>query len=119
MSDSTLDYSVAEHDKICLVTINETKIDTLVAPGLKTELLKLIAGGWKYVILNLEKVESIDSSGLGAVTFGKRQMNDVGGILGLCCMQNKVLTMMKITKLDRVFSIYENAEEGLSRITLE
>jgi len=116
MEEIQLNFTMKEFGKVCVITINEPRIDTLKAPELKTELLRIIAGGWKYVLLNLMNVQAVDSSGLGSITFGKRQLNEVGGALGLCCLQDKVLSLMRIAKLDRVFKIYATESEGLERI---
>ncbi len=116
MSEPQISYAIHEHDTVCILEIKEKRIDSLIAPAFKTELLRLIASDWKYILVNLENVDAIDSSGLGALTFGQRQLNEVNGSIALCCPKEKVATLFRISKLDRVFSIYDTSDEGLREI---
>ena len=116
MSEPQFDYSVSQFDDVFVVKIHEPRLDTSLAPIFKTELLRLIAGGTKKILVNLEEVKSIDSSGLGSLTFGRRQMDEIGGEISVCCLQDKVLTLFRIAKLERVFSIFDTQEQGLETI---
>lgn len=116
MSESHFDYSVSQKDDVYIIAIHDPRLDSSKAPRFKTELLRVIAGGAKKVLVNLADVESIDSSGLGILTFGRRQMDDNDGTLSVCCLQKKVMTLFNIAKLDRVFSVFDTVEEGLKNL---
>lgn len=113
MSEAQFDYSISRQADISIMQVNEVRLDSAKAPVFKTELLRLIAAGTKKILVNLEKVKSIDSSGLGALTFGKRQLDEIGGEMSVCCVQEKVLSLFRIAALDRVFAIYDTVEDAL------
>ena len=113
MSESHFDYSISQKGKVHIIAIHDPRLDSTKAPRFKTELLRVIAGGAKNVLVNLRDVETIDSSGLGILTFGRRQMDENGGTLSVCCLQDKVLTLFNIAKLDRVFSVFDTEEDGI------
>jgi len=113
MSEAQFDYSLSRQADISIMKVNEVRLDSAKAPVFKTELLRLIAAGAKKILVNLEKVKSIDSSGLGALTFGKRQLDEIGGEMSVCCVQEKVLSLFRIAALDRVFAIYDTVEDAL------
>lgn len=116
MSESHFDYSVSQKGEVYIIVIHDPRLDSTKAPRFKTELLRVIAGGAKKVLINLRDVETIDSSGLGILTFGRRQMDDNGGTLSVCCLQDKVLRLFNIAKLDRVFSVFDTEEEGVKNL---
>lgn len=113
MSESSISLEKSESGNKTVVTLNEHRLDSLKAPALKTEILKLISDGANNVLLNLENVVTIDSSGIGSLTFAKRQLETSEGSLSLCSLQDKVSTVIKIAKLDEVFDIYDNLEDGI------
>lgn len=113
MTEAQFDYSLSRKAGTSIINVNELCLDSGKAPVFKTELLRLIAAGTKKILVNLEKVKSIDSSGLGALTFGKRQLDEIGGEMSVCCVQKKVLSLFRIVALDRVFAIYDTVEDAL------
>lgn len=104
---------------LTLVRLKEKVFNSSKAPQMKTEFLKLISEGAQNILVNLENVETIDSSGLGSFNFGKRQLNNLGGDLKLCCLQSKAVNLLKISKLDRVYKIYDSEEEGIRKFFSE
>ena len=117
MSELPLKYSTNIVNDVLVMYLEEERIDSSKAPSFKTELLKLIAGNNKRILVCLKNVESIDSSGLGSLTFGHRQIGETGGSLAVCCTRPKVQTLFNIAKLERVLSIYETEEEGIEGLT--
>ena len=113
MSEAQFDYSLTRQSDTSIIKVNELRLDRSKTPVFKTELLRLIASGSKKILVNLEKVNSIDSSGLGALTFGKRQLDEIGGEISVCCLQEKVLSLFRIAALDRVFPIFDTVEDAL------
>jgi len=101
-------------DNGTVVRIKEKKIDSSIAPTLKTEFLKLLGDGHNKILVNLEQVKYMDSSGIGALLFGQRQMQSAEGSLKLANVSDQVMSMIKIAMLDRVFEIFDSEEEGLN-----
>ena len=78
---------------------------------MKEKLLSLLADGEiKNLLFNLSSVKSIDSSGLSSLLFGRRQISDRNGKCFLINPQPKVVSLLKIARLDSVFDSF--ADEG-------
>ena len=68
----------------------------------------------KRVLFNLEKMEHVDSSGLGALVSVLQWMNGNGGVIKLCCLQPRPKIVFDITKVCRIFDIYATEAEALA-----
>jgi len=118
MSDVHFNYTYNEHDGIHILQLREERITSVTAPSLKTEFLRIVAAGCKQILVDMSHVKTIDSSGLGALTFGKRQIEEVEGAFAICCLQDKVMSLFRIAKLEMVFEIYESEEEALKKFVV-
>lgn len=65
----------------------------------------LLRDGHVELVLDLNKLGFLDSSGLGALISARRRTYAAGGGLTLVCDDNQVLRVLEITNLDRVFRI--------------
>ena len=92
------------------VTLGETNRQ------LHTALRELVMNGTNRIILNLEKVRTIDSSGLGEIVAGFTTLKTNGGSLVLVNMPTKVMDVMTITKLYTVFDVFETEREALTHL---
>ena len=70
----------------------------------------------KKVVVNLEKVSYVDSSGLATLVEILKKTRSQGGALGLAGMSEKVKSLFEITKLDRLFKIYPNQDEAVLQV---
>jgi anti-sigma B factor antagonist len=64
------------------------------------------------VVLDLGKVQILDSSGLGAILWCKRQLDALGGGLRLCRMQRPVRVLVETMRMHRVLDIADTPEEA-------
>lgn len=74
---------------------------------------RLVAENKQNILLNLAKVNVIDSSGLGEIVAAYSTVAANGGSLKLINLSDRVTDVMTITKLYTVFDIYGSEEEGL------
>ena len=65
-------YSIDKKETYTIITIDEKKLDTTVAPDLKSEFVKLNAEGINNLILDLGNVKYTDSSGLSSILIANR-----------------------------------------------
>ena len=68
----------------------------------------------KQIVFNLQKMEHVDSSGLGALVSILQWVNSNGGALKLCCLQPRPKIVFDITKVHRIFEIYSTEAEALA-----
>ena len=90
------------------------RLDAVVAPDLKSRLKEVVAGGHVRVIVDLEDVSFIDSSGLAALVSGFRVAREAGGTVKLAGLNEQTMMVFKLTRLDRVFEIHPDAKDAIS-----
>ncbi len=109
-------YSVEKEEKYCLFKLNEGKLDTTVAPSLKSEFLTIGAEGIKNLILDLSDVKYTDSSGLSAILVGNRIFGENGGVFILSGLNDHVMKLITISQLDKVLNILPTVEESVDAV---
>ena len=100
-----------------ILFIKEERIDAHNSGELKEAVLHLIEQGEVNIIVQLEHVRFIDSSGLGALLSGYKNAAAKSGKLTLANMQQQVLSMFELTRLNRVFDIYADLNEAFDSET--
>jgi len=94
----------------------EGEVDVYTAPRVKSRLIDLVDEGKFQIIVNLEAVDFMDSSGLGVLVGGLKRVKPHDGGIAIVCTKDKILKIFKITGLTKVFSIYSSTEEALQSI---
>jgi anti-sigma B factor antagonist len=102
--------SKTKRGSVSVFTPQLKKIDASVAVEFKNKLLEFVNNGETRFVLNLEHVEFIDSSGLGALVSVFKGAGP-GGEIKLCAVRESVRSILELTRLDRVFAIH-TSEEG-------
>jgi len=102
---------------ISVLTINEERIDAHNSGELKEYLLQMIEQGEKHIIVQLEHVRFIDSSGLGALLSGNKNIIAKSGKFALSNIQQQVMSMFELTRLNRVFEIYTDLNDAVKTET--
>jgi anti-sigma B factor antagonist len=90
------------------------EIDVYTAPKLRESLIELVSEGSYNVVVNLEDVDFLDSTGLGVLVGALKRVKAHDGTLSLVCTQDKILKIFKITGLTRVFDIHDSVDEATS-----
>ena len=90
------------------------EVDLSTAPALRSKLEKLIDGGARQLIVNLEPVTFMDSSGLSVLVSAFKAMQEADGRIALVCTNPAISKIFTITGLDRVLAIHPSMAEALS-----
>ena len=109
-------FAVDKHEKYILVKLNESKLNSLVTPQLKSELILMNAEGQRNIILDLSQVKFADSSGLSSLLVGHRLCKNANGLFILTNLCEAVSRLITISQLDSVLSIVPGTEEALDLI---
>ena len=109
-------YTVDKKEQYSLIRLHEEKLDSSIAPGLKSELITIHAEGVKNIILDLGEVKYTDSSGLSALLVGNRVVQENGGIFILASLSDHTTKLIKISQLDSVLNILPTVEEGVDAV---
>ena len=94
---------------IALVQLNG-RLDAQTSPEAKTTLQELVDGGQRKIIIDLEQVLFIDSSGLVALVSGLRLARKENGSIVLSGVQPQAQVVFQLTMLDRIFTIQPTVE---------
>lgn len=97
-----------------LVVYLEGRLDVSVANDLEEELNRIIEQeNQKHLVLNMEKVEYMSSSGFRACISTLRKLNAKDGTLKLCAIRPSVKRIFDVIELTSLFDIYETEPEAL------
>jgi len=89
-------------------------LDLESAPALTAELSKQL--GARPVLLDLDRIEFMDSSGLGALVGAHKEAVASGGALLLAAPGPRVQRILKVTKLNEVFAVYETVDQAVASL---
>ena len=107
-----------EKQKACMVVkVNSEKLDSLIAPELKAELVNINSDGAKNIIIDLSDTRYCDSSGLSAILVGNRLCKNAGGMLVLTGLKEAVKKLIVISQLDTILHTALTVDEGVSLIS--
>ena len=90
------------------------EIDVYTAPKLRDKITELVANGVYDIIVDMEAVEFLDSTGLGVLVGGLKKVRAHDGKLELVCTQDRLLKIFRITGLAKVFVIHDSADGALA-----
>lgn len=85
-----------------------------ISSKFKEEILSKIDEGNENVVVDLSVCEFVDSSFLGALVAGLKKATMKSGDLKIVGLKPPVKAMFELTRLYRIFDIYDNQEEALS-----
>jgi anti-sigma B factor antagonist len=108
-----LGIDVSKVDSHAVVSVSG-EIDVYTAPKLREKLIELVSEGTYDVVVDLEKVDFLDSTGLGVLVGALKRVKAHDGSLSLVCTQDKILKIFKITGLTKVFPIHSSVDEATS-----
>ncbi|MEZ4883698.1 MAG: STAS domain-containing protein [Chitinophagales bacterium] len=112
-------FALDKKDSYTVFSLLESKLNTLVAPDLKTELTILHNEGIRNIILDLEKVSFVDSSGLSAILVGNRLCSRSGGSLIVAAIADNVNRLFKISQLDSVLTIIASVQQARDYVMMQ
>lgn len=107
-----MDIQEKEQNGIVILDI-QGEIDLYNAPDIKSFILKKIESQKYNIIINLQEVSYIDSSGIGALISSLSNLKKYQGTLKITNIHDSVKKVFELTKLTSFFEIFDNAEAAL------
>lgn len=101
-------------DKLLVFLEGEININN--SPELRKAFEAIVKRNEKKVVVDLSSVSYIDSSGLATLIEVFQRLKKIGGSLALCCMEAKIRNIFEITKLHKVFAIFDSQEAALKEL---
>lgn len=108
-----LTLATREEDGRAIVAVGG-EIDVYTAPRLRDQITELVSGGSYNIVIDLEAVEFLDSTGLGVLVGGLKKVRAHDGSLELICSQERLLKIFRITGLAKVFVIHDSADPSVA-----
>ncbi len=105
--------NVRETDGDCNIVELAGEIDVYTSPKVKDALGELIDRGVYNLVIDLEKVRYIDSTGLGVLIGGLKRVREHGGTVNLVCTNPQIKKIFDITGLVKIFGIYDSEDAAM------
>ena len=112
-----MEFKIEKLKNHTLIQVLEEKLDTHIAPTLKSELVLVSGNGEKNIILDLSKCRYCDSSGLSAILVANRLCKNANGIFVLTGLNDAVERLITISQLDTVLNIAASMDEATKLIS--
>ncbi len=110
----SLEVQTRQVDNGVTVVAPTGRLDVAGAPALKDAISEALKNGQPRVVLDMEGVSFVDSTGLGSVIAALKQIRSSQGDLRLAAPNQQVRVVLELTTLDRVFPYYSTVEEALT-----
>jgi anti-sigma B factor antagonist len=93
-----MEFKIEKLNIYTLIQVLEEKLDTHIAPTLKSELVLISGNGEKNIVLDLSKCRYCDSSGLSAILVANRLCKNANGTFVLTGLNDSVEDGVKLIK---------------------
>ncbi len=114
-----MEFKIEKQDTYTLIQVMIDKLDTHIAPSLKSELVLIAGNGEKNIVLDLSNCRYCDSSGLSAILVANRLCKNANGTFVLSGLQTAVERLITISQLDTVLNITSTIDEASAIINKE
>lgn len=111
--DPPFDIGIQVGDGHTLVTVSG-EVDVFTAPRLREVLFDPAVCSQERVVVDLEGVSFIDSTGVGMLVAARRWTTSRGATLALVCTRGPTLRLLEIVGLDKVFEVHASAASALA-----
>lgn len=112
-------YSVDKQEKYTVFKLEETNLNAILAPELKSKFVILFNEGIGNLILDLSVVEYVDSSGLSAILTADRLWKQLGSFVLTGVHHPSVEKLIEISQLEDVLTIIPTLSESIDYVFME
>ncbi len=107
-----MNFEIVKTDKYAVIKLQVEKLDSNIAPSLKSELVVLNTDGVKNIIIDMSLTRYCDSSGLSAILVANRLCRNSQGAFVLTGLQDAVKKLISISQLDSILTITDGLPEA-------
>jgi anti-sigma B factor antagonist len=106
------DATIETVGNVSVLILSGNFLDASNAPALKQRVAALVERAPRLV-LDMAKVEFVDSSGYGALLTCLRQVNGVGGKLAVCGVSPPVQALFELVRMNRILDVFDSREGAI------
>src|SRR5579871_4342404 len=105
----------ASHAPVVVIRLTG-EVDVFSSPRLREKIIELVNQGSRLIVVDLDAVEFLDSTGLGVLVGGLKRLRSHDGEMSVVCNEPRVLRVFELTRLDAVFPIHRTVTEAVTSI---
>ncbi len=111
-------YAIRQVGDVTVLDLNGRLVFGQGAPHLLHELVReQIKQGNKKILVNLHEMSYTDTSGLGGLVSALTTVTNSGGTLRFCAANDRVIELLRMTRLDTVLKVSPNEDAAIEEFT--
>ncbi|MCC7331206.1 MAG: STAS domain-containing protein [Flavobacteriales bacterium] len=114
-----MNFETIKYDNYTLISFQSEKLDSLVAPDLKSEFVHINKQKERNILMDISNVKYCDSSGLSALLIANRICKEAKGSFIICGIQPMVKKLLKISQLDKILIQTPTLPEAIDYLYME
>ena len=112
-------FELDKQEKYSIFKIEDTNLNSVVAPDLKSEFIFLRHEGVKNLIFDMSEVQYVDSSGLSSILTANRLWKDYGSFVIAGPLADAVKRLIEISRLETILTIIPTVSESIEFVFME
>jgi anti-sigma B factor antagonist len=112
-----VNFGISKHESYTDIKVLNDKLDALIAPDLKAELVVIVKNGEKNITIDLSICQHCDSSGLSSLLLGNRLCNELHGGFVLYGIAPEIRSIIELLGFDSQLKISDSREAALRWLT--
>ena len=101
-----------------MVKVIESRIAADISGSFKKALVDTVSRSDRLIVLDMTEVSFIDSMGLGALVAALKSVKEDSDLV-LCGARDTVLSMFRLTRMNKIFRMFDTAEEAVAALAAE
>lgn len=96
-----MDFEEMREDDVLVISVSG-RLDAETAPGFQEDVLSRVEQGETSIVFDLQNLQYVSSAGLRVVLMAAKRLQQSGGKLVVCSLQDTVLEVFKISGMDSI-----------------
>lgn len=109
-----MDLDIRESGNVCVLKLKGRLVSGEAVSQFENAFHQALATGHIFLILDLEALPYVDSSGIGSVVNALRQANKLGGTVKLVNPPSFVAKTFKMVGILSLFNVYESESDAVA-----
>ena len=97
---------------VTVVTLSGDVLDAGTVSEFKREMTSILTSEY-HVVFDMNQIQFVDSSGVGAILSCLRTLNSEGGDLKICSLTEPVRALFELVRMHKIFDIFNTREEAI------